>query len=252
MSMNSILGEVFGTKTASAASEVQTDPADMNFFQKLCSDRNINVDDLNDDQVERLWNAAMEKKAADESIEKKAAAPPKGEDKEAQAKLAAARAELNEKRAAAAKVAEADTMGRIMAHSYVDEMRKIAAAMEDEKPSSSPKKDGDQKKDDGKEKESAAKRAEQLITQLESEKQASTAGSSTPNVDEIAAYRAVDLLKTAGIDEETAFNKVNAAFILGFKETTKVAASMTDEQALQVRALEICEAAGYPVTWNQA
>lgn len=265
--ISDILSEVFHTKTASAAtSEDLQKQADLEFFTALCKEQGINVEHLDDPTVQRLWKVAMDvkKEAAEKEDGEAPPFPPKkdkkdGEDekeKEANAKVAAATAEWQEKRAAAIKVAEAEAMGRIMAHSCVAELRKIASEMGGDKPPFPPKKEGkDDKEEKGdkeeKEKEASQKRAAALLATVENAKQASAAPgvTTTPNFDELAAHRAIDLLKTAGIDETEAFNKVNAAYILGLKESVKMASAANPDDALHVRALEICEAAGYQVNW---
>lgn len=269
--MNQLLAEVFQTKTASAE-PTEADfmkKANLEFFEALCREQNINVAELTEPQLEVLFKTAMEMKEAGE--EGKPSFPPKKEGKEeekeekgkkeAEAKVAAANAEYQEKRAAAIKVAEADFMGRIMAHSLVDELSKIKTAMEEGKPPFPPKKDekkDDDEKEEAKEKKSSAANAAALIEAFNRSKTASApasaspGASSTPNFDELAAYHAIDMLKAAGCDPELAFNKVNAAYTLGLAESTKLASAGTQEQALHVRALEICESAGFPVDWTAA
>lgn len=268
MGMNEMLGDVFGTKTASAAVATHTDEdlekrANLDYFNKLCVSEGIKLAELNDKQITRLWGAAMDKKAEDAGSSPAEKAPPEkkddesAKDKEASEKRAAANREWQEKRAAAAKVAEATAMGQIMAHAYVAELRKIAEAMEGEgkaPPFASKEEKKEEKEEgEGKEKESSAQRAERLIAALASgEKQASPTTSTTQNLDEVAAWRAIEMLKQAGVDEEVAFAKVNAAYTLGLAESTKIASAQTEAQALHVRALEICEAAGFAVDWTKA
>lgn len=272
--MSDVLGEVFNTKVASATPEDLEKQAQVQFFNGLCKEQGIDVKELTDPQIDQLWKVAMEmrKEAGDmppqfakkdgDDKEGKKPEEKKPEDKEkeaAAAKVAAAEAEFNEKRAAAVKIAEADAMGRIMAHSFVEELGKIA-----EKGGGlpfPPKKEGDDKGDDkdkdkdkdGKKEASAAEKVAALVTAFQS-KTAGAApaadGSSTPNFDEQAAYHAIELLKQAGVDAEVAFSKVNAAYTLGLKESVKLASAPDVKAGLEIRALEICEAAGFPVNWT--
>lgn len=269
--MSSTLGEVFGTtKVASATPEDLEKTAQQEFFVGLCQEQGIDIAQLNDDQVEELWKTAMEIKAAEfppnfgkkdeakgkDGKEDKEKAEKESKEKEAAAaKLAAAESEFLQKRAAVEKIAEAEAMGRIMAHSFVAELNKIAEKNEMPPPfGKKDDKDGKEKKE-GEEKEaSAAEKAAALVTAFQTAKTAAAAQGSTttPNFDEQAALHAIELLKEAGINEELAFNKVNAAYILGLSESVKLASAPDLKTGLHVRALEICEAAGFQVTWPSA
>ena len=264
-SMSALLADVFQTKTASAAAHTTEDltkQAEYEFFGALCRQEGIDVSALPDAKVEELFKVAMEMKAAsDEHEEKETPKEEKIEEaakEKAKEKEAAAHAEYREKRAAATKVAEAEAMGRIMAHAYVDEMKKIAEAAEEagkDGKSGFPfgKKDG--KKDDKEEKEKeASARANELIAAFEQMKTASApaAGTTTtPNFDEFAAQQAIELLKQAQVDEDVAYARVNAVWTLGLPESTKMASATSEAKALEYRALEICDAAGFQVDWTQ-
>lgn len=262
--MNEMLGDVFGTKVAHDAlahtDEDLEKRANLEYFNKLCDAEGIKLAELNDEQVTRLWHAAMEKQAEEAGSTPAEKAPPEKKDdstdKEASEKRAAANREWLEKKAAAAKVAEAETMGKIMAHAYVAELRKIAEAMEGEgkaPPFGGKDEKKEEKDEEGKEKESSAQRAERLIAALaDKEKQASPTSSTTSNLDEVAAWHAIDMLKKAGVNEELAFKRVDAAYTLGLKESTKIASAQSEAAAVHVRALEICEAAGFQVDWTKA
>lgn len=270
-SMSDTLGEVFGTtKVASATSEDLEKQASIEFFNGLCQEQGIDITQLKDEQAEELWKVAMEMKAAEfppnfakgkgeekgEKKEEKEGDKEKAKEKEAAAsKLAAAESEFLQKRAAAEKVAEAEAMGKIMAHSFVSELNKIAEKNGEPPPfgkKDEDGKDGKDKKDEGKKEASAADKAAALITAFETAKTAGAgapSGSTTPAFDEQAAYRAIELLKEAGVDPRLAFDKVNAVHVLGLGESTKIASAPDLQTGLHVRALEICEAAGFPVTW---
>ncbi len=267
-SMSDTLGEVFGTKVASATSEDLEKTANLNFFTGLCQEQGINIEELNDDQVNNLWKVAMEMKAAgevppqfakkdgDEKKEEKPADKKDAKEKEASSvaatKEAAAAQEFAEKRAAAVKIAESEMMGRIMAHSFVEELSKMAA--EGGGFPFAKKDDGEKKDDDKDDKKKEASSAEKAAALVESHKlkTAAPSASSMPNFDEKACYHAIDLLKQAGVDEELAFNRINAVHTLGLQESTKIASAADVNTALQIRALEVCEAAGFPVDWSQA
>ena len=255
--MNSLLGDVFGTKTASAHTEEDLEKqANLQFFGELCQAEGIDLSQLNDTQAAELFKVAMSfKEAAEEEAEKEekkeegGKAPPfgkkhedgesKAEEAKEEAKKEAAVAEWTEKRAAAVKVAEAEATGRIMAHAMVDELNKIAAAMNGkQEPAAEP---------------TSVEKAASIINAFNQMKTASGAAptSATPNFDELAALHAVEMLKAAEYDPEVAFNRINAVFTLGLQESEKIASVSTAEEALAVRAYEFCEAAGFEVDWSK-
>ena len=254
MDMSALLADVFGTKIASA--QVDDDElikqANLAFFSELCEREGINVDQLDDDQVGNLFKTAMEIKAAadeeddnpsTESHEKgETAEKEKEEEKKEAAKLAAANDEYMQKRATAVKVAEAEAMGKIMAHSFVAELDKISADLSGTTPAP-----------EDSTKEASVARAEALISAFDQIKQAHVASqtTSTPNFDELSARHAIEMLKQAGVDEDVAVSRVSAAYTLGIPESTKIASAADANTALELRALEFCDAAGFQVDWNK-
>lgn len=261
MNMSQELGNIYGTTKQASAEPTPEDReklAQADFFMNMCKEGGIDPKALTDAQIDKLWKVAMD--AKEEADKGKSPFPPKKDEKKDEEKEAAARREYAEKRAAAEKIAEADSMGRIMAHAYVDELKKIAEAGktaafppgfvpgggkggEEKKEEKGEKKE---EKEDEKKKESQA-RAEALIARLSKEAGVST----TAALDEKAAYLAVDLLKSVNVDEKIAAAKINAVLTLGVPESTKIAMAQGYEAALQVRALEFCERAGFPVDWSK-
>jgi hypothetical protein len=291
--ISQLLASVYHNDTPQPSPEDQEKIAAAQLFTDLCKEQGIDVNELKDEQIDFLWKTAMEgspegegdaaaepPKDAEPPAEPKTEDPktdPKAEDKEAAAKeefqkKQAAANEWQEKRAAAEKIAEADALGRIMAHAYVDELRKLASDAEgggapppfvkkEEKSESKCEKCGkadctcpaakEESKEGSAENESQ-KKANAIIAEMEKNKQASAPqASTTSNLDELSAYRAVEILKSAGVDPDLAFQKINAAFTLGLPESTKIAQAQSYEQGLEVRALEFCEKAGFPVNWTQ-
>ena len=57
--------------------------------------------------------------------------------------------------------------------------------------------------------------------------------------------------RASGVGADVALERVKAACVLGLKESTKVASAHTQAAALDLRALEICQAAGFPVDWSK-
>lgn len=119
--MDQFLAEIYGTaKTASATDEEVEKTAQLEMFAKLAADENIDLSQMSDDQVAYLFNETF----------KTAAAQPQPQETTPDEKLAAAQAEFAAKQEWAEKVAEFDYLGRVAAHSYVQESMKIAEAME--------------------------------------------------------------------------------------------------------------------------
>jgi len=270
--MKDKLSEIFGTNTkeASAApaptAEDLAKEAQVSFFADLCAEKQIDVSQLDNAQVNELFKVAMDMKSAQDSENSPEAKAKKAKEEEAAkskeasvAVASAAEAEYQEKRAAAVKVAEADAMGRIMAHAYIDELKKLAGEMppafaaaiakKDEKGEKKEEGKGDDEEAEKKKKEASA-RAAALVSEFEKTK-TKTATAGTPSLDELAGNRAIDLLKTAGVNTDLAVARINAVHVLGVPDGTKVASAESLEAAVHVRALEYCEAAGFPVDWSQ-
>ena len=253
MSMDSFLAEFYGTnKTASAPQEDLEKQATVDLFIKLAAEQNIDLKAMPDAQVQQLYNSFVEKVAAAPAP---AATKTAGEDekKEHEKKLEEAKKEHEEKHAMAKKAEEADAMGRIMAHAYVQELRKIAAQAAPAAPAAGTKvaelppallehmkgKEEHKPEHDGKEKEEKEKEHKE-----HEEKKASA-------LDELALQSAVAQAKEAGFDEAQATRKVAAVLELGLcPQTTKTASAPNVQEAIGIRALELLEKAGYPVSWN--
>lgn len=259
--MSDSLTEIFGTNKTAAAQPTNEDlekQAQLDFFHGLCAEKGIDIEKLPEAKLHELFKTAMEIKAAGEDGDEEKKRKAKEEEekkKEADAKLASANSEFAEKRAAAQKVAEADFMGRVMAHAYVDELQKIAGGMppqfmhgkgkEEGKPEEKDEKEKAKKEED--EKKEASVRADRLIAEFVNK--TGSARNPTPSLDELAGNHAIDLLKQAGTDGSVAVARINAVYTLGLPESTKIASQTSTEEAIHVRALEYCEAAGYQVNW---
>jgi len=260
--MNLDLAAMYGTPGGATEEHEKTAQAEL--FAKLAAQEGIDLGKLSDEQVAELYASTfpeVEKTAA-------AAAPaaPAAADTEAEKVAAAADAEFARTQDFKEKVAEADYLGRVMAHSYVQELGRIKTASEkvaksDEKdddkkddkgddkkpegkggfPFAAFKKGGDDKKDDkGKDKEAAAA-APAAKTKI---------ASTTPALDTLAVQAAFEKAAEAGFDQDEAKARLNAVFTLGLGESEKIASTTSRADAVELRALEILEAAGYPVTWG--
>ena len=120
--MNEFLAAYYQTGPTSpqTTGEEVEKQAQIELFSKLAADNNIDLESLSDEQVGQLW--------AD--FQKNASAAPTDATKiaEEEEKKEEAKKEHEEKKAAAEKLAEADFLGRVVAHAYVNELKKIAAA----------------------------------------------------------------------------------------------------------------------------
>lgn len=110
--MHEELASYFGTNAAVSEEEIEKE-AQAQMFLKLAEEEGINIDELSDEQVQELYDATFED-GGSTSVE----------DTTLQDQ---AQAEFAEKQAAAEKFADAEFMGRTMAHAYVNELQKIAA-----------------------------------------------------------------------------------------------------------------------------
>ena len=238
MPMNEFLAEHYGTTKTAASQEEQEKEASVELFLKLAADQKIDLASMPDAQVQDLYNR-WKTAAAEE--------PKKEDDKKVKEE---ARKEHEEKKAYAEKIAEADFLGRVMAHSYAQELRNIAAAggekVAGEMPEAfrkgpSGEKDKEPKKDEKDEKKD--KEASALLRAVRA-KQASA-------IDKLAAEHAVKLAREANLDADEAGRKVAAVLILNLApESTKVASAPDLASATHVRALELLEKAGYPINWG--
>ncbi len=250
MGMDQELAAIYGTPGASTP-EDQTKVAQAHLFAKLAASNGIDLNTLSDDQVNTLWI---------ETFKVAEAAPPAASDEEKK-KAEEAKKEEEQKTAAArefaaqqewqTKVAECDKLGRIIAHSYVNELGKIAEAMKAANmplpfggaPAAPPAPPAEEKKEEAKEekKEEGEKKEEKSEDE---EKEASA-------IDQLAAKQALLIAKQAGANEKVAAKRLDAVLTLGAPATVKTASAKTLEQTVEIRALELLEAAGYPINWAQ-
>jgi len=192
-----------------ASNEEAEKLAEVELFTKLAEENGIDLDQLSQDQVNDLWYAF--KTAGDEEPEKK---EEEKDDKEE--KVEKAKAEFAEKKEASMKIAESDELGRLMARSFMDEVQKLASGQ----PPTQPK-----------------------------VASAPTPVTSAPAIDQLAAELACEKAASAGYSADEAAQRVIAVLTLGAPDSIKVASAETLESAVDVRALELLELAGYPVQY---
>lgn len=248
MGMDQELAAIYGTPGATVEDATKLAQADL--FAKLAAKNGIDLNTLSDQDIATLYNetfkvAEAAPPAASEEDKKKAEEAKKEEEqKTAAAREFAANQEWN------TKVAECDKLGRIIAHSYVSELRKIGEAMKVANmpfpfaagggaPPAEEKKDEPPKE----EKKEEAEESKEEEKKEEEKKEASA-------IDQLAAKQALVLVKQAGLDEKIAAKKIDAVFTLGVPASVKTASAKTVEETVFTRALELLEAAGYPVEWK--
>jgi hypothetical protein len=313
--MNEYLAAFYGT--ADHSTEDQEKVAQAEMFAKLAAAEGIDLNTLNEDQVAYLWNQVFVDKTAGKEEHghghgHKEKEEPKEEDKDKKAA-----AEFAEKRAASEKVAEADFLGRVMAHAYVQELSNIGEAktaghLSDAAASVGKAVKGGAEAVKGFAKHHAgdagaagavkrtakgygramtgadirhygdeAKKnfnyglSDSSIKNLRGEAIKKTVGAhaATAGVvgagaagaaaaskdkkkkasafEEKAAEYAVVMATNEGYDQEEVTDKVAALLVLGLADSEKVAAAADLETGLQIRALEMLETIGVPVTWNE-
>jgi len=314
MSMNEFLAQYYGNSAPEAeyektASEEEQE-AQIELFAKLAHDNGIDLEKLSEEQVQELYEATFKEASDDKDEDDKPGKKEKEDKDEDDEKKAEAEAEFAEKKAGQEKIAEADFLGRVMAHSYVNEMRKIAESTEGSdkeagvresagKAYSSAKEHGgkalDFLKDKANKADEAGGRVAARVARVGMGDKSSPLGKvrnavathghraaagvaaagaagggvyaatrkkkEASALDELAIERACGMIdeynKTAEyngqgqFDEETAADRISAVSTLGLGESTKVASAANADQAVEVRALEYLEAAGYPVTWAE-
>jgi hypothetical protein len=238
-SMNELLAAHYGTngvKTASAPTpEDMEKEAQMDLFCKMAAANNIDLTKLSDAQIDQLYTETFSKKAElpPQFMHKKEEGKEEGKEHKEEDEHEKAKKEHEEKKAMAEKLAEADYIGRAIAHAYVQELGLIA---------------------DHRQKTAAAGGAAAGAPgqwQIEIPKVASA-------IDQLSIPRAFEIVqefnKTAKaeqrIDEKTAAEKIVAVHTKGLADSGKTASAADYKAAVHIRALETLEAAGYPVNWD--
>jgi len=249
--MHEFLAAYYGTAPQPSAEEVQR-AQQIDFFAKTAAANGIDLEALNQDQINWLWNQVFTTKTAEpeKKEEKKDEKAPPAEKKDEEKK---AEAEFAQKKEAMAKIAEADFLGRVMAHSFYNESVKIASAQPQQEKAAEfpPKKDEEKKEEKGdggslKDRLMAAAKKDESKEEKKEEKKASVS-----DLDAKAAEFAVQKLASSNYwDVNEGVERLHAVLTLGPKESVKVASAPNFEAALDIRALELLELAGYPIEWK--
>ena len=313
--MNEYLAQFYGTgKTASVAAPEPSDAdlekqASVDLFMKIASEQQIPLDTMSDEDVQHLYGEFV-KAAGENPFAKKDEDGEKDEDEEKkkdEEKKAAAQAEFESRKEASAKVAEADYLGRVIAHSFVQEVGNITkeaggADAEAVLRASALARNSHArravgqirqavgkavdtvKEHGGKAHEAAGKHLENVGHRMtgahgglgkvspETAKRlggaaygtgaAAAAGGAAAvhhsrkeaaaAFDDLAGDQAVAFAVEQGWDGEQATRKTAAVLELSLLgDSEKVASAADYETGVGIRALELLEAAGYPVTWTE-
>ena len=135
MAMNEYLAQLYGTEgTEKVAEEETVKLANAELFAKLAADNGVDLSQMQPEQIGELYASVFPEEAAKlaEESEKKEDAKDESEEKKEEAKedekKASAELYFQEKRAFQEKFAEADLMGRVMAHSFMQELGEIKEA----------------------------------------------------------------------------------------------------------------------------
>lgn len=256
--MDQDLARIYNTAGAGNSNEDLEKEAQAELFAKLAADNNLDLTRLSDEQISDLWNQTFPSKTAEEKCAKckmamgECKCPPEG------SKEAAAQAEFEAQQEERAKFAEAEQMGRRMAHAYVDELNKIAGAgglppqFQKKDDSSDEEEEKDEKKEANIHPAAAQAMRDLAATQKSASVPQTKTASSTPAIDNLAIERAVKLAAASGFDPGDAAQRLSALVTLRqFPSGEKTASAERLEDAVEIRALEFLETAGYPVTWGQ-
>ena len=229
--MHEELAKMYGTNGAGVEEqEEQAKLAHLEMFAKLAAKHGVDLSVMTDEQIIGLHNEVfgVEKTASDDKDEDDKdgkdikSKEEKGDDKDEDDK--GAEEYFAEKKAFQEKFAEADLMGRVMAHAFVQERAEIEKAASTGAPP--PAAPVPQQSEDS-EKTAAAK------------------------FEKTACAHAIKIAEAANYPTDVAEARVTAVYTLGLQESEKIASVNTVQDALHVRGLEYLEAAGYPVNWEE-
>lgn len=203
--MDREIAEIYGTDQLLADDTDQEKTAAAELLVKLAEEQGVDLNDFSDEEVAEMISDLY----GGQGIEHTAEAQ--------QAEFEAQQLELE----AQEKVAEADYLGRIMAHSYVQELSNIEKAAA-EAPPFPPKKEKADEEEEKKEEKKAMDKAAAVF-------------------DDLAQQRAFEMAKEAGYIDDVGNLLVD----------TQVKEASALDFEVERRALEICEANGIPVEWNE-
>lgn len=142
--MDQFLGNYYGNISPSSMEDQEKTAADAQvaLFQKLASDNGIDLDQLSEEQIHHLWDGTFGKQASEDGGEEGEGEGEETKESDGEVhnehndrlheKKEEAKKEHEEKKEAGAKFAEADFLGKVMAHSMVAELRKISSEADED------------------------------------------------------------------------------------------------------------------------
>lgn len=261
--MNLELAQMYGTPGAEQATQEDTEKvAEAELFCKLAAENGIDLNAMDDAQIAELYESTFKIAQEEEKEEKpKEKAKKEEAEKEEEEKAAAAQAEFAAVQEAQVKVAEADHLGRVMAHAFTQEsaaIQKAAAAASEE----GTEKEAQGLKNLGEKAMQFGKKGLEAV-KANPKKAAGAAGAAgalgaagyamnkkSSAIDELAAKSAIEKIAEAGWDTDEGAERLTAVLTLGVGESTKIAQATSTEEAVGIRSLELLETAGYPVEWE--
>lgn len=210
--MDPKLAEIYKTEESLQAEAEAL--ATLNMVEKLAAAEDLDVEGMSDEEAEELAKAVLGSDSEEAPAEEQEESEEEGADGSEEEKTAA-------EKIAQEKVAEADHLGRVMAHAYVSEKAKIAAAAV-EKAKTAGKKDG---------KVMGALKAKKASAEAPVEEE------SVSSLDQLAIARAQEILKENGIEpEQEKMSSIDEEKALQLQEK------------IQARAEELLVEAGYKFT----
>ena len=272
MSMDAQLAEIYGTGQEANAEEDQVKLAAAELLVKLAGDNNVDLSQFSDaevtEMVQELQKEAeippqFQKKEGGESSESGEKKESKETPESKESGESSSESPEAKKAEAAEKVAEADFLGRVMAHSFTQECREI-----EKQAGGKVQLVKDVAKDVGKKGKASFLnmihgKKDSAVAALKSHPKSALGGAAALGaaggaaamhkkseaeqsaLDSLAEQRALAMAKEAGwVDAEGNLLAPSPA-----PEATKTASPL--DLAVERRALEMLEANGYPVTWNE-
>jgi hypothetical protein len=285
MGMNQDLARLYGTPgAAETSSEDLEKQAAADLFMKLAAENKVDLNQLTPEQIQDLWDYTFNKTASEgeegaahegaETTAKEESEEESEEEKEAAAKKEAAAVEHAARLKMASDEAAADHLGRRMAHAYVQEVGYIGEAMakqaEQEKQAQANASATKEAAAPQLGKGSAFRRlghsaAAKWKDMSKGQKAAVGAGAAAAGVgaaaamkgkkkeasvtDELAIERAIAKVAEANFDVDEAGRRIDALFENNYPDMNKMASDL--ETQIELRSLEILEAAGYPIQWEE-
>lgn len=220
--MEKVLAELYGTLGGAPSTEGMQKTAELELLAKIAEDNGIDVNKLTDKQI---MDAYLELHGAVDG---------------GQEKVAAQRAQQEQMEKDAAEMfRNADYMGRIMAHSFINELNGIQKAAEEAA--------AEEKKDEGEKKEEPPKSDNPLADKIREMKEAKEEKKEEAPKEEEKTAAAIQVAI-----EKRAYEFLAAANLVNPDGTIKPppALQKVAQEDIDRAALQLLERHGYEVTWK--